>query len=72
MKIYYNNSYNNLKHLLIILNYLNNNFTENIIKRKFIIKFFFNKKYNMLKFKEVTYDIHFHYESRVHYYKSCR
>ncbi len=32
MKIYYNNLYDDTKHLLIILNYLNNNFTENIIK----------------------------------------
>ncbi len=41
MKIHYNNSYDDTKHLLIILNYLNNNFTEDIIKRKFIMKYYF-------------------------------
>ena len=65
MKIHYNNSYNDTKHLLIILNYLNNNFTKNIMKRKFIMNllFLFNKKYNILKFKEITYDIYFYHES---------
>ncbi len=65
IKIHYNNSYNDTKHLLIILNYLNNNFTKNIMKRKFIMNllFLFNKKYNILKFKEITYDIYFYHES---------
>ncbi len=41
MKIHYNDSYDDTKHLLIILNYSNNNFTEDIMKRKFIMSYYF-------------------------------